>query len=62
MKKFRFAVEITEALGTQTFEVEANSADEAFAKLKAGKGDIVEEEVEVQGLNWNSATLVEERE
>ncbi len=60
MKTYEFNVEITEAVGSQTFSVVANSADEALRKIKAGEGEIISHDVEVQGLNWHTATLVSE--
>lgn len=60
MKKFQFSVEITEAVGSQVFEIRANSAEEALALIKRGGGQIVESDVEVQGLAWNTATLIDE--
>lgn len=59
MPTFQFAVEITEAVGTQTFAVDADTREEALAKIRSGEGEIVDENIEVQGLAWHTATLVE---
>lgn len=61
MKKiYEYQVEISEAVGSQTFSVAANSPEEALKKIRAGEGEIISHDVEVQGLNWHSATLVNE--
>lgn len=59
MPKFRFNVAITEAVGSQTIEVEATTQKEAEAALLAKGGEIVAEEIEVQGLAWHTARLTE---
>jgi translation initiation factor 1 (eIF-1/SUI1) len=55
MKTYKFAVEVKDVTGTQTFAVEADSAEAALAKIRAGEGEIVEENLEVQGLEWHTA-------
>ncbi len=61
MKRYLMTVDITEAVGTQTFAVEAESAEEARAAVTSGKGEIVSEEVEVQGLAWHTAVIEEDK-
>ena len=57
MKTYQFTVDITEANGYQTFEIAANSPEEALKKIKAGEGNIISEDIEVQGLARHTATL-----
>ena len=51
MPKFRVELDVEQASGIQTFEVEAETVSEAFAKLEADSGEIVEHEVEVTHLS-----------
>lgn len=60
MKKYQIIVPITEAVGNQTYEVEASSPEEALEKIKKGGGQFVEEEIEVQGLEWHAAFISHE--
>lgn len=60
MKTYQYQIDIEEAVGSQTFEVKAASPEEALKKIKNGEGEIVAHDVEVQGLAWYSATLVDE--
>lgn len=45
--KFRVERDIVNAQGTQTYEIEALSIDEAVTKFNRGEGDLVDEELEV---------------
>lgn len=51
MAKYRVDLDVVDAGGQQTIEVEAESLEEAFKKLQNGDGDIVEHEVEVTSLS-----------
>jgi hypothetical protein len=59
-KKYKFQVGTTDVVGSQTFEVEASSPEEALKKIRAGEGEIVATDLEVQSLDWHDATLVNE--
>jgi len=48
--KFRVNREVESASGSQEWETEADSIEEAFENLKEGIGDIVENDVEVTNL------------
>jgi len=52
--KYHVIREVLLATGTQTFEVEADSFEEAKEKVENGNGNIVEEEIEVQHLGDGS--------
>jgi hypothetical protein len=60
MPKYQFTVDITSAEGSQTFEATADSPAEALDQIKNGGGEIVQSDVEVQGLAWHTATLTNE--
>lgn len=47
MKKYHVEIDCTNFYGTQIWEIEADSKEEALKKYNAGKGDIVETNVEV---------------
>lgn len=54
MKKYRIIRYVTEAHGTQEFEVYADNGDSAFEKFKNGEGELVDSEVEVIALGEDS--------
>ena len=49
-KKYQIVLEVTHANGTQTFEVEAGSREEAEQLFREGKSEIVESDLEAEGL------------
>ena len=49
--KFRIDRDVTAAEGTQSFTVEAVDITEACLLFKAGKGDLIEHDVEVVDLS-----------
>lgn len=54
MNKYHIIISIERARGTQCFEVEAISPEDALKKFKAGGGSIVAEEIEVESLHQPS--------
>lgn len=50
--KYQWIAEVTNANGSQVWEVEANSPEEARDKIKSGEGDIIEEEINVNGIRF----------
>lgn len=62
MKRYVAIRHIASASGTQLFEVEANSKEEAFRKFENGEGNFVEEEIEVESLEELTIDDVHEEE
>lgn len=53
--KFRVTVNVRRVRGTQVFEVEAPTKDEAKAAVMRGEGEQVDECIEVESLDWTTA-------
>lgn len=58
--KYHVIRDVLQTHGSQTFEVEASSFEEARDKVIDGKGEIVSEEIEVQELSMSC--MVENKE
>ncbi len=54
--KYRVDVDVESASGFQTWEVEADSPEQALVKLKKGDGDIVENQIEVTSSGIDAVT------
>ena len=52
MPKYHVTVQVKEVEGNQIWEIDAETSDLARQGVKDGRGDIVEEEIEVTGLDW----------
>lgn len=50
MPKYQILVDVRSVSGTQLWEVEADSPEDALAKYNDGDGDVVHEEIEVTSL------------
>lgn len=50
MPKYQIERDITEANGTQTFTVEAENEIEARKKFSDGSGELIDEELNAEGL------------
>lgn len=50
MKKYWINADIRSVNGTQLWQVEADSPEEALEAFNNGSGDVVHEEIEVQSL------------
>lgn len=49
-KKYQIVRQVTSASGDQTFQVEANSREEAEQLFRDGKSEIVESDIEAEDL------------
>lgn len=58
--KYRISVDVGNVSGCQIFEVEAPDAQEAKFKVARGEGEIIEDQLQVQSLEWHTATVIEE--
>lgn len=61
MAKYTILVTITCASGWQQFEIEADDEKEARAKFNNGDGELVHEEIQVEGFEIDSISLYEEQ-
>jgi len=50
MAKYHINTKIKSAKGFQTWEIEADSSDNALELFKNGEGNVVEEEIEITSL------------
>lgn len=50
MKRYQLAIPVVEATGTQFWEVDGFSPEDAVARYKAGFGEFIADELEVQVL------------
>ncbi len=55
MTKYFINVDVINVNGTQTWEINASSPEEACEKLKRGEGDIIAEELDVMDTDINQA-------
>lgn len=62
MKKFIVRVPVTHVDGHQTYSIDAESEDDAVAKVRAGEGEFYSEHLEVMSLDFESADDAEELE
>lgn len=62
MSKYFINIDVTGATGTQTFECDAESKEEAFEKFKRGEGDFVCEEVDINHREFGPEDVIDERE
>lgn len=60
MPKYHIDVDIKNANGTQCWEVEAESPEEALRKYNDGDGEVVHEEIEVTELEDATLDVVRE--
>lgn len=61
MKKYTVTIPIKKAVGHQAFDIEASSAEEAIAKVKAGGGVYNEDfsEIEVADVDYDDMSVNE---
>ena len=62
MKRYTIQVPIERAEGSQIFAVNAESEEEAFDLLRGGKGEWVEDEIEVTSLNMDCLSVIDTEE
>ncbi len=60
MKKFNIPIEINSASGSQTFQVKADSKEEAIKLFNQGEGKIVESDVGVDSLEELDPSMIYE--
>jgi len=57
--KYYIDVDVIKASGSQTWEVEADSPEQALVELKKGEGDIIDTDIEVISSGIDNATVDE---
>jgi len=62
MAKYHINTSIKSASGFQTWEIEADSPEQAFELFNSGEGNVVQEEVEITELEKPDIDDVEEIE
>jgi len=59
MPIFEVTADVMDARGTQTYQIKAKNAKEAFDAVKKGGGKCVDECVEVMDIQWDENSVVE---
>ncbi len=55
-KKYSVIVPIRSVFGHQVYRIETNSEKDAIEKVKDGKGQMIEEDINIEDMDFNDAS------